>query len=234
MATRALCLALLVPALALAQERPSERRTIVVDGHGEVRATPDRAQLSFAVETTAARAGDAAAENAKRSAAVVAAVKPLAGAGGAVATTRYTIEPRYETARPGEPREPRITGYVAHSEVRVTDAPIDGVGAMIDAAVGAGANRVGGLQFTFAKQDELLRGALEKAGADARAQADSVARGLGVHLKGVVSATTLGRPMPIQPRFEAAMVSESRAAATPIEAGEASVSAGVQVTFEIE
>ncbi|HLY39525.1 MAG TPA: SIMPL domain-containing protein [Candidatus Binatia bacterium] len=233
MAIRALCLALLVPALAVAQERPSERRTIVVDGQGEVRATPDRAQLSFAVETTAARAGDAAAENAKRSAAVVAAVKPLAGAGGAVATTRYSIEPRYETARPGEPREPRITGYVAHSEVRVTDAPIDGVGAMIDAAVGAGANRVGGLQFTFAKQDELLRAALEKAGADARAQADSVARGLGVRLKGVVSATTHGRPMPIQPRFEA-MVSEARAAPTPIEPGEASVSATVQVTFEIE
>jgi len=233
MATRALCLALLVPALALAQERAPERRTIVVNGEGEVRATPDRAQVSFAVETTAVRAGDAAAENAKRSAAVVAAVKPLAGAGGAVSTTRYTIEPHYETTRPGEPREPRITGYVAHGEVRVTDAPVDGVGAMIDAAIAAGANRVGGLRFTFAKQDELLRGALEKAGADARAQADSVARGLGVHLKGVVSATTQGRPVPIQPRF-GAMVAEARAAPTPIEPGEGTVSASVQVTFEIE
>ncbi len=61
----------------------------------------------------------------------------------------------------------------------MSDAPIDQVGALIDAAVAAGANHVGGLQFSFAKQDELLRTALEKAGADARAQAESVARGFG-------------------------------------------------------
>src|SRR5439155_204294 len=83
-------------------------------------------------------------------------------AGGTAATMRYSIEPRYETSRPGETREPRITGYIARNDVRVSDAPIDQVGAMIDAAVAAGANRVGGLQFSFAKQDELLRSAAEE------------------------------------------------------------------------
>ena len=104
---------------------------------------------------------------------------------------------------------------------------------MIDAAVAAGANRVGGLQFSFAKQDELLRSALEKAGADAHAQAESVARGLGVRLKGVVSATTAGRPVPVQPRMEAMALGEARAAPTPIEPGEATVSATLQVTYAI-
>jgi len=231
---KALCWFLVVaPCLAFAQDRPVERRTIAVSGQGEVRATPDRAQLSFAVETTAVKAGEAAAENARRSAAVAAAVKPLAGS-GAVATTRYSIEPRYETARPGEVREPRITGYVVRNDVRVTDAPIEQVGPLIDAAVAAGANRVGGLQFSFAKQDELMRGALEKAGADAHAQAESVARGLGVRLKGVVSATTGSRPVPVQPRLEAMAVAEARAMPTPIEPGEATVSATLQVTYEIE
>ena len=206
---------------------------IVVSGQGEVRATPDRAQLSFAVETTATKAGEAAVESARRSAAVAAAVKPLLGAGGTVATTRYSIEPRYETSPPGKTRGPRIMGYIARNDVHVSDAPID-VGAMIDAAVAAGANRVGGLQFSFAKQDELLRSALEKAGADARAQAESVARGLGVRLKGVVSATTAGRPVPVQPRMEAMALGEARAAPTPIEPGEATVSATLQVTYAIE
>jgi uncharacterized protein YggE len=233
MSIRASWLVVLLPCLALAQEHPLERRTIVVTGQGEVRATPDRAQLSFAVETTAPKAGDAATENAKRSAAVVAAVKPLAGT-GTVATTHFSIEPRYENARPGETREPRIIGYVARNDVRVSDAPIEQVGAMIDAAVAAGANRIGGLQFSFAKQDELLHEALEKAGADARAQAESVARGLGVRLKGVVAATVLGRPVPIQPRMEAMALAEARAAPTPIEPGEATVSATLQVTYEIE
>ena len=75
---------------------------------------------------------------------------------------------------------------------------------------------------------------LEKAGADAHAQAESVARGLGVRLKGVVSATTAGRPVPVQPRMEAMALGEARAAPTPIAPGEATVSATLQVTYEIE
>src|SRR2546425_11013755 len=75
---------------------------------------------------------------------------------------------------------------------------------------------------------------LEKAGADAHAQAESVARGLGVRLKGVVSATTAGRPVPVQPRMEAMALGEARAAPTPIEPGEATVSATLQATYAIE
>src|SRR5437588_753984 len=107
MAQLACWLLVAVPCFALAQDQAGERRTLVVSGQGEVRATPDRAQLSFTVETTATKAVEAAAESARRSAAVGAAVRPLLGAGGTVATTRYSIEPRYETSRPAETREPR-------------------------------------------------------------------------------------------------------------------------------
>ncbi len=209
------------------------RRTIAVTGRGEVRATPDRAALSFAVDTTGPRAADAATENARRSTAVAAALRSVLGAQAAVGTARYSVEPRYESTRPGE-SAPRITGYVVRNQVAVQDAPIDRVGALIDAAVAAGANRVEGLTFTFAKQDELARSALEKAGADARAQAESVARGLGVRLKEVVAATTSTGPIPVR-RFEGApMVAEARAVPTPIEPGEATVAATLQVTYSIE
>jgi uncharacterized protein YggE len=200
-----------------------------------VKAAPDRMSISFAVETTDARAAVAAGENAKRSAAVTAAVKGVLAGDGTVSTTRYSIEPRWETARPGEPREPRITGYVAHNEIEVESGRIDRVGALIDAATGAGANRIGGLQLSLAKRAELQRAAIEQAGADARAQADSVAKGLGVRLKGVVSASTAAGPVPVPRRFEAsALAAEARAAPTPIEPGELTVSATLQVTYEIE
>ena len=223
----------LVATGAAADEKSAEqKRTIAVTGRGEVKGTPDRVSISFAVETTAGHAGEAASENAKRSTAVAAALRGVLGADATITTTRYTIEPRYEPVRPGETREPRITGYVARNEVQV-EGGADKVGGCIDAAVGAGANRIGALQFSFAKQDELERAALEKAGATARAQAESVARGLGVRLKGVLTATTATPP--VYRRVEAVpMMAESRAAPTPIEPGEATVSATLQVTYEIE
>lgn len=220
---------------AVADDKAAEsRHTIAVTGQGEVTAAPDLAILSVAVETTAAKAADAVRENASRSAKVAAAVKALIGKDDRVTTTRYSLDPRYEPPKHGEAGEPRIIGYVARNEVQVETHKIDGVGALIDTASDAGANRVSGLQFTLSNRNEQLRAALEKAGAEARAQAESVAKALGVHLKGVASATTSTGPGP-QPRyFEArAMALEARPP-TPIEPGTVSVSATLQVTYDIE
>lgn len=221
-------------AVASAQDKAEQRRTIAVSGQGEARGTPDRVSVSFAVETTAARATETAAENAKRSQAVAAAVKPLLDPRDTLNTTRYTIEPRYETPRPGERGEPRITGYVAHNEVHVESQRVDKVGALIDAATAAGANRVSALQFTVADHGALQRAALEEAGTDARAQVDAVAKGLGVRVKGVLSASTTSPPIPVGRRYEVMAAAESRAPTTPIEPGEVVATATLHVTYEIE
>ncbi|TMA65358.1 MAG: DUF541 domain-containing protein, partial [Deltaproteobacteria bacterium] len=76
---------------AWSQEKTAEpRHTIAVTGQGEVKAAPDLVVASFAVETTGPRATEAAAENAKRSAAVAAALKALLAPEDTVGTTRYT------------------------------------------------------------------------------------------------------------------------------------------------
>lgn len=235
LAVAGIAAAVLMPPSAIADDPASEkRRTISVSGQGEVTASPDVAILAVAVETTAPKAADAVSENAGRSARVASALKSLLGKDDKVTTTRYSLEPRYEPAKRGELSEPRIIGYVARNEVEVETHKIDAVGGMIDAAISAGANRISNLQFTLANRNEQLRAALAKAGAEARAQAESVASSLGVRLKGLVSATTQTGPI-IQPRrFEAmGMVAEARAP-TPIEPGTVSVSASLQVTYEIE
>ena len=234
-ATLGMGAALASPGAARADGKAADtRRTIAVTGQSEVTATPDVAILALAVETTAPKATDAVTENAARSAKVANALKSLIGKDDTVTTTRYSLDPRYESGKHGEVTEPRIIGYVAHNEVQVETHKIDAVGAMIDAAINAGANRISSLQFTLANRNPQLRAALEKAGAEARAQAESIATALGVKLKGVVSATTVSIPM-IQPRrFEAmGMVAEARAP-TPIEPGNVAVSATLQVTYEIE
>lgn len=226
-----LALALFATPLLAEQKPTTDRRTIAVTGRGEVKTAPDRARLSFAVETTAAKAAEASAENARRSAAVAAALKALLDAADTIGTAGYGVEPRYERPKPGAGDEPRITGYVVRNEVAVDTRKVDKVGALIDAAAAAGANRVGGLEFSHSRRGELLRGALEQAATDARAQAESVAKGLGVRLKGVLTATTAG--LPPEPRQYRAMAMEA-AAATPIEPGELALTTTLQVTYELE
>jgi uncharacterized protein YggE len=213
---------------------PAAQRTISVTGQGEVTASPDLVIVTVAVETAAPSAAAAVGENAKRSAAVVSALKGLVGKEDRVTTARYSLDPRYQSSKPGEATEPRITGYVARNDVQVETHKIDGVGALIDAANRAGANRISGLQFTLSNRNEQLRAALEKAGSEARAQAESVAKALGVTLKQVSSATTSTGPV-IQPRyFERGVAAMEARASTPIEPGTVSVSATLQVTYTIE
>lgn len=229
-----LAIALLAVPLRAEEHATPKRRTITVTGQGEVQGAPDRVYLTFAVETTADRATDAAAENAKRSTAVTNALKALLAREDTIATARYTVEPRYEAPKPGERREPRITGYVVQNAVRVESRQVDKVGALIDAANGAGANRVDGLEFGLASRAELQRTAIDKAGADARAQAESAAKGLGVRLLHVVSASTSPGPIMSPKRFQAMEMRAEAAVPTPVAPGELTVSATLQVTWEIE
>ena len=229
-------LACLSAPAAHADDRPTpERRTITVTGHGEVTVAPDRATLSVAVETTASGAAEAAKENTRRSTAVSVALQQYTGKDDTLTTTGYSLEPRYDYPKRGETSEPRIVGYLARNQVAVETRHIDGVGELIDAAIRAGANRVESVQFTLSDRTEALRRALLQAGSQARAQADSIAKALGVTLKGVVSATTTAPPV-VQPRFMArAMAAEAAPAPPPpIEPGEVTVGTTLIVTYEIE
>jgi uncharacterized protein len=222
---------------AHADDRPApERRTITVTGHGEVTAAPDRAALSVAVETTAPAAADAAKDNARRSTAVSAAVQRLTGKDDTLTTTGYSLEPRYDYPKRGETSEPRIVGYVARNQVAVETRKIDAVGELIDAAIRAGANRVESVQFTLSDRTDALRRALQQAGSQARVQADSIAKALGVTLKGVVSATTTSPPI-VQPKYMARAMAAAEAAPAPpppIEPGDVTVATTLVVTYEIE
>ena len=224
------------PPVAAADEccAAADRRTITVNGHGEIAAAADLAVVSLAVETAAAQADAAVAENAERSAAVAQAVKRLLGSDDEVATTRYSLQPRYEQ-RKGD-AEPRIVGYVASNEVRVELHDIDTVGKVVDAAIRAGANRVGALHFTVEDPAPRQREALAAAGKQAQAQAETIAASLGLRLGRVVSASSSSRG-PVMPRrmeSYAMMARESALATTPIEAGDVTIAADVNVVYEIE
>jgi hypothetical protein len=228
--------ALLALAAPAAADDAPPPRSIAVSGEGRVSAAPDLAVVSFGVETAAPTAGSAVAENAKKSTALVDAIKQRLGPRDTVGTTQYALSPVYEQRERASAAPPKITGYVARNVVRVELHDVKAVGALIDAATSAGANRAEDLQFTLEERAQAHSDALARAGADARRQAAAAAAALGVELGRILSATVGGGPI-VYPRTYArgGMVAMAEAApAPPVEAGDLDVTATLQVTYEIK
>jgi uncharacterized protein YggE len=214
---------------AEAQERAPVRRSIDVSASGEVQVTPDAAEIIFSVETVGTTAQQAGQENARVMQRVIAAVSASGVPRDSVVTRGYSVNPEYAEARGGEP--PRIRGYRASNQVVVKAPRIDQVGALIDVALGAGANRFDGVSFLVRNPEPARQEALRAAVARARSSAEVIASALGVRLGTVLTAaTSVNIPRPVAYARMAAM---AEAAPTPIQPGEQTVRADVTVSFSI-
>jgi uncharacterized protein len=198
---------------------------IVTSATGEARVTPDRAQVFVGVQTRAATAAQAGADNARKTRAVIDAVKARGIPAELISTSEYTLYPEYDHERPreaGEAAGPRVIGYVANNNVRVEVRRIDQVGAIIDAALAAGANMVNMIQFTASNVDAARREALAEAVSRARGDAEALARAAGGQLGPLMELNT--QTPPVRPYMAAqAMMRGGGAAmdvATPIEPGQ--------------
>jgi uncharacterized protein YggE len=140
-------------------------RTITVTGTGSVTTVPDRAAMSFGVTTEGRTAAQALSENATQMQKVIDALKQAGVAPADIQTASVSLFPR--TSDDGHV----IVGYTASNIVTATIRALDTAGAVIDAAVAAGANEVSGPALTRSDQGSLYRQALRAAFADARAKA---------------------------------------------------------------
>jgi uncharacterized protein YggE len=199
---------------------------IVVAGTGEAHVSPDRATIIFGVQSRAPTASAAASDNARRLRAVVDTLRTLGLGSDQLATVSYNVSPEMQYPTTGN-QPPRVTGYVVTNSIRADLRKIDEVGQTIDAALAKGANEVTSLLLSSSKADSSRRAAMAAAVADARAQAEVLARAAGGSLGALIELSSVQepiRPMP-QPlmRATAAMATVR----TPIEPGEQTVTATV-------
>lgn len=195
---------------------------ITVQGTASVTSVPDRAELSFGVESRGETARAALAANAAEMRRVIAALR---SAGAADVKTQYVaLSPRY-TER-GEAQ-----GFAATNTVSATVKDLDRAGAVIDAAVAAGANQVYGPSLSRGDQTALYRQALKTAVENARATAQTLAAASGLSL-GRATAIVEGGGAP-QPLPYPAAAEKAMEASTPIEPGTQEVTATVSVTFSV-
>ncbi|HEY0099392.1 MAG TPA: SIMPL domain-containing protein [Pyrinomonadaceae bacterium] len=207
---------------------------VVVSGDSLVQARPDTAMISVAVVTQAQTALAAQQENARRSEAMVRALKSAAGAGAEVETSGYSLQPQY-TYR--ENQQPLIRGYEARNTVSVTLGDLTKVGPVIDAATAAGANNIDHLAFTLRRDEPARDEALGKATREALRKAQVLAQALGGRVGRIIEVqeASAGRPVPIYDMraMRGGIASQAMEAKTPVEIGTLDIRGQVQLVAEI-
>ena len=210
-----------------AQAQVAPPPAISVTGTAEVEVRADMARVTFGVLE---RADSAAAAVEALNVALSSALEALAEAGvgpDALATTSLRLSP-VQSFDP-ETQVQRLDGYEAESSIELTVRDLDGLGALLDAAVTGGANQINALTFETSRKDSLQDEARRAAVADARARAELYAEAAGVTLGPLLSLSEGGEG-PVPPMMRMSMAE----ADMPILPGALSVQSSVTVQWAIQ
>ncbi len=182
-----LVVALTLPSLAQTSSPSPEPggsgRTVTVTGSATIRSAPDQAVVSLGVQTQAPTAQGALQQNASRMNGVMKAVLGDGVKSADIATAWVNLYPNYDSGGT------TIVSYSAQNQVDVTVRDLSNVGAIIDDAVGAGANLSSGIQFQLSDLNQGVERALAEAVANARAKAEALASAGDASLGSVVTIT---------------------------------------------
>ncbi|HEV2108825.1 MAG TPA: SIMPL domain-containing protein [Thermomicrobiales bacterium] len=230
-----------------------EPETVSVLGEGRIAVAPDTAAFVAGVEVVRSTLSEAQAVATEQMAAVIDTLVAAGVAEEDIQTVMYHVEviqdqgptppepvaaqpepaaPQAEPAAPAPPATPepvQIRGFRVVNQVRVQVHDVDRLGELLDAAVSAGANAIGGVEFSVANPAEAMSRARTEAVRDARRAAEDLAAAAGLSLGGVLAMTEEdGAP----PR-SAAVVQEA-AGGVPIQAGRIEIVSTVRVTYALE
>lgn len=234
--TLAAALALAAPLSAQPQERTAAEPVVPVlsvQGSGSSRVDPDEATVRLGVLAQAPTAQAAMKQVNQVANAILAAVRGLGVPEKEIQTSELNLSPVYAQVPPERGGEPRISGYQASNVVSIRLTKLDLVGQVVDAGLGAGANRLDGVVFGLQNDEAARADALAKAAAAARAKAATLAKALNVRLAEIVEVVEGGVTV-FTPMRRMAMESMAMAADTPVSAGQVGVDASLTLRYRIE
>lgn len=200
--------------------------TLRVNGEGIVRASPDQATISLGVRTENIDPASAQQENALIVANVLTSMTSLGIPDDHIKTTDYRIEPQYDFQDGKE----IFRNYKVTHMIDILTSQIDQVGVIVDTAVKNGANSVSNIRFSLANPELVYNQALSISLRNAYQKALAITQ----TIRTTLAPTPLkvvelsGEPLPVL--YQANVF--SKAAATPIQPGELTISARVQVEYE--
>jgi len=203
-----------------------DESTITVNTSESVKVAPDLASVYLGVRTEGTTAEKAQQENAKLAKTFTDAVKKEGVDEKDIETSNINIYQDYE-----DPNK-----YIMESSYKVTIRDMDKVGAVIDAAVSAGANTSYSLSFDISNRDEVYIEALGKAMQSVNSKAEAVAKSGGYTIVRPLSINEGGsssyyNDMPV---MESAAADTAGGIGTVVSPGDIEVSASVTGTYVIQ
>lgn len=177
-------------------------QTITVVGEGTARVAPDTAQATIGVQIIDGNLSEATSTAQQQMEAVLAALTAQGIAEEDIQTTNFNIFVERPVGPDGQASEELV--YHVNNDVQVTIRELDNIGAVLEAAIGAGANNIYGVTFRAEDPNEARSEARALAIEDASAKAQELAGLAGVELGNVVYISEIvnfGGVMPFAERM---------------------------------
>ena len=195
---------------------------------------PNKAQVSFAVETTASEAQKAAADNNLVSNKIINALKAVTS----TQTDNFSVRPNYVYAKDGTRS---VKNYTAVNSVTVDTKDIQKISKFIDTAIANGANRTDNLSYSYENSEAVCQSLYPQVMKDLRNQAAALAAASGSVLDGVkfINASCNTDISVSNGRFYAAKAMDSNAfaegaSATPVESGKVKIRVYVNADYYVK
>lgn len=218
----------------LAVTTSSTSGELAVVGEGKIEIVPDTASVDLGIVVNDARSVEAAQQGINTiNNAIVNAVTALGVKKEDIKTSNYSINPNYNyTSNPNG----TITGYNGNTTVTVKVKDTTLLPGVIEAATKAGANQVFGTNYTVDNPNEYREQARDEAIANAKEQANKLAKELGIRLGKVVniveSGTDSNTPYPVFAERSASMSYGGNAPSPDLQPGSQTITSVVTLYFD--
>lgn len=227
---------LALPLLIQAKSPTPPIPTITLSAQGTIYRPADELQMHIGVITYKDTAEEALHENSFKMNAVIDSLKASGLTNKDYETGHFSINPTY-TPYPKNPPEgwkPSINGYEVSNTIFIHTNLINLAGKIIDAANQAGANNINAISFVLHDSrtywDEAITLAVENAINDAQ----TIAKTANLNLVRILTISLENNNNYISPRPGAYAAKMNYSSTPAIEAGEVTITARVNVTYEIE
>ncbi len=215
------------------EKQNQQQNSLSVSGTQVLEVAPDEAVIMLSVDTRGKDAATVSAENKAIMQKVNAALAAQGLTKDQIETTGFTLQRWVEWNGKDQVNEDK--GYLQQNTIKVTTDNLDKVGAILDAAVLAGANNVQDVNFKLktATEEQYKKQALIQATAIAKSKAETLAKAADTRLGKVTSISESGgyQPWYYNSKMDAGLANV--AGSTPISPQKVSLSMTVSMTYDL-